>query len=103
MESVLEDQNEINKRLYDFPKSAFQSRNENGKLTKLSYLEFMQACTDLGYQRSLVKVADHIDMETAKRVIDETPYITDIQKRFYCEMLRQRMEKIMVLMKEAGI
>ncbi len=96
MESVLEDQNEINKRLYDFPKSAFQSRNENGKLTKLSYREFMQACTDPVYQSSLIRVTEHIDMETVEKVIAETPYLEDIQKRFYCEMLRQRLEKIVM-------
>lgn len=36
-----------------------------------------------------------MDMEKINRIVEETPYITDLQKRFYKTMLNERKEKIL--------
>ncbi len=34
-------------------------------------------------------------IEKINRIVEETPYITDLQKRFYKTMLNERKEKIL--------
>ena len=36
-----------------------------------------------------------IDMARIRKLIADTPFITDLQKRFYCTMLEKRKERIL--------
>ena len=42
------------------------------------------------------RILPKIDMAKTNQLIDDTPYISDLQKRFYKTMIEERREKILV-------
>lgn len=42
------------------------------------------------------RILPKIDLERINQLIDDTPYISDLQKRFYKTMIEERREKILV-------
>ena len=44
---------------------------------------------------ALKRILPRIDMNKIDLLIDETPFISDLQKRFYQTMLAERKEKIL--------
>lgn len=45
--------------------------------------------------KRLWMILPNIDMKKIDKIIDETPYISDLQKEFYKTMLRERKERIL--------
>lgn len=90
MKGVLENESEIDKRIFVFPTSAVE---EDGK--KLSYFEFISSLKNPDCNEALKRIYDRIDMEKINRLVEETPFITSVQKEFYQIMLRERKEKIL--------
>lgn len=45
--------------------------------------------------KALKRIQPKIDMEEINLIIDETPYITELQKKFYKTILMERKEKIL--------
>lgn len=90
MEEYLNDPAEIDKRIYIFPNSAL--RNDDGKI---NYHEFINSLIDQDCNAALKEVYPKIDMDVIDKIINETPYITEIRKRFYKTIIRQRFEKIL--------
>ena len=45
---------------------------------------------------AIVRIVPKIDMEQIEQFIDETPYISDLQKDFYKAYVGARYEKIML-------
>ncbi len=90
MKSVLENESEIDRRIFVFPTSAVE---EDGK--KLSYFEFISSLKNSGCNDALKRIYDRIDMKKINRLVEETPFITPVQKEFYQIMLRERKEKIL--------
>lgn len=41
------------------------------------------------------RIVPRIDMARIRKLIADTPFITDLQKRFYCTMLEKRKERIL--------
>ena len=41
------------------------------------------------------RIVPRIDMERIRKLIADTPFITDLQKRFYCTVLEKRKERIL--------
>ena len=90
MERILQDQNEINQRIFVFPTSAIE---ENGK--KLSYFDYISSLQNEECNEALKRISSRIDMETIHKMVEETPTLAPIQKEFYFRMLRERKEKIL--------
>lgn len=90
MNAVLNNEDEIDKRVYVFPSSAIE---ENGK--KISYFEYISSLKNEDCNAALRRVYDRIDMEQIGKLIEETPTITAEQKEFYRIMLTERKEKIL--------
>ncbi len=44
---------------------------------------------------ALKRIRPKLDLAKINRIIDETPYISELQKRFYKTMLRERKEKML--------
>ena len=42
------------------------------------------------------RILPKVDMAKINPLIDDTPYISDLQKRFYKTMIEERREKILV-------
>ncbi|MGO5051002.1 HipA domain-containing protein [Lachnospiraceae bacterium LCP25S3_G4] len=89
MQKVLSDEKEIDQRVYVFPTSAIV---ENGK--KISYFDIISSLKNEACNQALKRIAERIDMDKIGRMIEETPFITEVQKDFYKVMIFERKAKI---------
>ena len=90
METVLTDEKELNFRIFEIPTSAIMV---NGK--KIKYFDFISSLQNEDCNRALKRILPRIDMAKIYAVIDDTPFISDLQKKFYSKMLEKRKEKIL--------
>lgn len=89
MESILQDKNQMNYRIYEIPTSAIML---NGK--KIKYFDFISSLQNAECNAALQRIAPRIDMKKIERIIDETPFLTDLQRQFYKTMLKTRKRLI---------
>lgn len=85
MKHVLTDRAQLNKRIYDIPLSAV---NVDGK--KLRYFDFISSLQYEGCNEALKHILPRIDLEKIGAIIEQTPFISDLQKQFYMTILTER-------------
>ena len=90
MQTVLNDENEINQRVYVFPTSTIL---ENGK--KIPYFDYISSLRNEDCNKALRRITERIDMDKLYALVEETPSITEVQKDFYRVMLSERKAKIL--------
>lgn len=90
MEAVLSKESELNFRIFEIPTSAIMV---NGK--KIKYFDFISSLQNEDCNRALKRIVPRIDMDKIRKIVEETPFITDLQKRFYITMLEKRKERIL--------
>lgn len=90
MEKILTDKREIHHRIFNIPLSAIQ---KDGK--KINYYEFLSSLENEECNRALQRLLPRMDMGKVSEIIDETPFISDLQKEFYKKMLAARKERIL--------
>lgn len=90
MEAVLTDENERNFRIFDIPTSAITM---NGK--KIKYFDFISSLQNEDCNRALKRIVPRIDMDKIKEIIETSPFMSDLQKRFYLTMLTERKARIL--------
>lgn len=90
MESVLKNPNELNFRIYEIPTSAIMI---NGK--KIKYFDFISSLQNEGCNRALKRIVPRINMEQIQRIVENTPFISDLQRHFYLTMLKERKRLIL--------
>ena len=90
MESVLVSENEMNFRIFEVPTSAIMV---NGK--KLKYFDFISSLENEQCNLALKRITPRIDMKKIRTIIEGTPFISDLQKKFYGTMLEKRKERIL--------
>ena len=91
MLEIIESDEETDKRVFKFPTSQVKL---NGK--KSSYFEVINSLQFEECNDALRYVMSKLDMEKIEKLVDETPLITEIQKRFYKHMLNARYNKILL-------
>ena len=85
MRRVIEDKAERDARIYNFPASALK---QEGK--KIGYVDFIAQNRDGVLAPSLKRIVPRIDLAAINAFIDDTPYLTDLQRRFYKTYLAAR-------------
>ncbi len=90
MRDTLDSQEERNLRIYQIPLSGIKI---NG--TKINYYDFIYSLENKDCNRALMRIHSKIDLAKINQIIDDTPYINTLQKRFYKTMLKERKEKIL--------
>lgn len=90
MEAVLKDENERNFRVYEIPTSAIQIEGK-----KIKYFDFLSSLQNEDCNRALRRILSKIDMEKITEIVDNTPFLSSLQKTFYLTMLKERKEKIL--------
>lgn len=90
MQAVLDDPAERDLRTFQIPTSGIK---QNGQ--KINYFDFISGFSEPDCNKALKRILPRIDMRQINELIDNTPYITDLQKRFYKTMLSERKEKIL--------
>lgn len=90
MQSILNDKAERDLRIFNIPLSGIKISNQ-----KINYFDFISSLQDKNCNDSLRRIVPKIDLAKICNMIDDTPYITDLQKRFYKTMISERKEKIL--------
>lgn len=90
MEATLNDPKERDLRIFSIPLSGIRL---NGQ--KIKYFDFLSSLEYEDCNEALKRIHPKIDINKISKIIDETPYITDLQKRFYKTMLIERKKKIL--------
>lgn len=90
MQATIDNASERDLRVFTIPLSGIR---QNGQ--KINYFEFISSLSDPGCNAALKRILPKIDMGKINQLIDDTPYIADLQKTFYKTMLSERKEKIL--------
>ena len=90
MEAVLSDQGERNHRIYNIPLSAIM---QDGK--KIKYFDYISSLQNEDCNRALKRIVPRIDMERIRGIIDQTPFVSELQKNFYLTLLAERKARIL--------
>lgn len=77
MRNVLTNEDDLNARIYRFPTSAIKMGGQ-----KVNYYDFLMSGEYADCNEAIVRIVPKIDMEQIEQFIDETPYISDLQKVF---------------------
>ena len=91
---ILESQEEVEKRIYQFPKIALNRNQNKNKENKFGYLELLSSNFDVECTKALLGLYQQIDMDEVCSIIENTPFISDTRKQFYEIMLQYRKELI---------
>ena len=78
-------------RVYKFPTSQIQL---NGK--KSSYFEVIDSLSLKECNLAVINICNKYSIEKINKIIDDTPFISNIRKEFYKYILNQRYEKILL-------
>lgn len=89
MESVIGSAEETRKRVFAFPTSQIKL---DGR--KSSYYEVIHSCAFPECNTALKSLYERIDMQRIYALVDDTPFISEIHKRFYKHMLSARFTLI---------
>ena len=95
MTEVLSSRELIKQRIYEFPKSALNLNNNNKKVEKAGYYDFIASGQDKNCTNAFAKIYPHIDMDKIDKIVENTPFLTDIRINFYKSMLHYRKELIL--------
>lgn len=90
MQLVLDDPKERNLRIFERPRSCIQIDGQ-----KIHYFDFISSLENVDCNKALLKMYPRIDMNKIESIIEQTPYISDLQKKFYKTMLHERKERIL--------
>lgn len=90
MQKTLDNPAEREVRIFERPLSGIKI---NGQ--KISYFKFISSLENKDCNKALKRILPKIDMEKIYKIIDATPFISDLQKEFYKTILRERKERIL--------
>ncbi len=90
MQKVLTDPAEREARVFEKPLSGIKV---NGQ--KIQYFQFISSLKNRDCNEALKRILPRIDMEKIERIVEETPFISDLQRDFYKTMLHERKERIL--------
>jgi len=60
-----------------------------------NYFDFISSLESADCNEALKRILPRINMGEIFRLVDETPFISDLQKQFYKTMLQARKERIL--------
>lgn len=90
MKKTLEDPAERDLRVFEIPLSGIKI---NGR--KIRYFDFISSLQNEDCNNALKRIVPKIDMKKINQIIDETPFLSELQKAFYKTMLKERKERIL--------
>lgn len=90
MKNILENQKEIDKRIYIYPTSSIKYEDK-----KINYLEFISSNKYKECSKALVNISSKINLVEMNSIIDNTPFMSNIHKQFLKIIIRERKEKIL--------
>ena len=92
MRKVLENEDELNARIFQFPTSAI---HEHGR--KIRYYDFLMKGDYRECTEALLEIVPRIKIENIERFIENVPYLSDLQREFYQKYIEARFNKLLLL------
>ena len=89
--AVLENQEEIDMRIYKFPTSQVKYKGK-----KSSYYEIISSLVFEECNNALIRIVERIDFNKINKLIDSVENISEKRREFYKIILKQRYEKILL-------
>lgn len=77
-------------RIYQFPTSAIRQYDR-----KINYRDFLMKAEYEGCNEAVRRIVPRIDMNAISEFLDETPYLSDLQKAFYNHYIKARFDLIL--------
>lgn len=90
MQKTLDDPAELEVRIFERPLSGIKLGGQ-----KIQYFKFISSLENNDCNKALKRILPKINMVRIEEIVDQTPFISDLQKRFYKTMLRERKERIL--------
>ena len=90
MRNTLEYPQQQDLRTFSFPLSRVKINNQ-----RINYFDFISSLTNADCNEALKRILPRVNMGEIFRIVDETPFISDLQKQFYKTMLQTRKERIL--------
>lgn len=90
MRNTLSDPAEREMRIFERPLSGIKIDGQ-----KIKYFKFISSLENKDCNEALRRMVPKIDMNKINRIVDTTPFISDLQKEFYKTMLRERKDRIL--------
>ena len=91
MQRVLESEEELNARVFQFPTSALK---RNGR--KINYYDFLIGAENADCNAAIQRIVPRIHMEQIEIFIEQMPVLSELQKTFYQRYIRARYELILL-------
>ena len=91
IKAVLNEQKEINQRIYKFPTSQIKYQGK-----KSSYYEIISSLAFEECNKALIRITERVDLNKINKLIDSIECISDVRREFYKTILKQRFEKILL-------
>lgn len=89
MSNVLNNEEELNARIYTFPTSAIKLNNK-----KINYFEFLSSYYDENCSNAVKRIYERIDLNKINSFINTVPYLSELQIEFFKTYIHSRYEKI---------
>lgn len=90
MQNVLENEDALNRRVFQFPTSAVKL---DGR--KINYYDHLTKAENADCNEAVMRICDRMDMGKIGRFIEKTPYISGLQKAFYKQYIGARASLIL--------
>lgn len=90
IEDIIDNEEEMEARVFVFPTSALRINDK-----KINYFDYISSLEDEDCNKALLAIFPRINIERINKIIDETPFISNIRKEFYKKILNLRYEKIL--------
>lgn len=90
MRSVLENEDALNRRVFQFPTSAVKLNDR-----KINYYDYLTKAENADCNEAVKRIYGRLDMEEINHFIEDTPYISDLQKMFYKKYIGARASLIL--------
>lgn len=72
--------------------NCYSCLKENGK--KINYMTYIKSRKNEECNMAIIRMFDKIDMDKINKFIDEIPYMSDVRKQFYINIIKTRYEII---------
>lgn len=90
MRRTLSNQEELEIRIFERPLSGIKIDGQ-----KIQYFNFISSLKNKECNKALKRIVPKIDLNKIYSIVDDTPFISELQKEFYKTMLRERKERIL--------
>lgn len=90
MEAILKNEEELNLRVYERPQSTFSIDN-----IRINFFTYLSTTDNPECLASLKNITEKIDLDKINTIVNETPYISEIHKKFLMTVIQYRKEKIL--------